>query len=181
MSLRGICPCCYAVVSLDALVSDDDARALIALVAELPPAVGRAYVRYLGLFRHSTRAVSWSKLRRLTEELVPLIRAEQVRRDGRTLPAPHALWAEALDDLVGRRGRPGFRLPLSTHGYLLEMVVGLADPLAEAEAKATEAARLQQESVLRRARRPVAVDDAPRAPPADFAALAERLGLGERG
>lgn len=177
MSLRGICPCCYAMVSLDALVGDDDARALIAQVAELPPVVGRAFVRYLGLFRHASRAVSWSKLRRLTAELVPQIREEKVARDGRTLPAPHLIWAEAMEELVERRGRPGFRLPLSTHGYLLEIVVAKAEPLAEAEARAVEKARIAQEERLRRGARPV---EAPRSTgpvPAEFKALASKLGL----
>lgn len=179
MSLRGICPCCNAMVSLDAMVHDDDARALLALLAEWPAVVGRAYVRYLGLFRHASRAVSWGKLRRLTTELASQIREEKVVRDGRSLPAPHVLWAEAMDELVERRGRPGFRLPLSGHGYLLEVVMAKAEPLAEAEARAVEQARIKQEEQLRRGQRPAPVE-APRSTgpvPTDFAALGARLGL----
>lgn len=185
MSLRGICPCCHAMLSLDAMVSDDDARALLALVAEWPAVVGRAYVRYLGLFRHASRAVSWGKLRRLTTELASLVREEKVVRDGRTLPAPHAIWAEAMDELVERRGRPAFRLPLTTHGYLLEIVMAKAEPLAEAEARAVEQARIKQEEQLRRGHRPT-VAEAQRSTgpvPTDFAALGARLGVrppGER-
>lgn len=181
MSLRGICPCCHATVSLDAMVQDDDARALMALLAEFPTVVGRAYVRYLGLFRHASRSVSWGRLRRLTAELAPMVREEKVSRDGRTLPAPHLVWAEAMDDLVDRRGRPNFRLPLAGHGYLLEVVVSKAEPLALAEAKAVEAARLKQEDVLRR-RGPTATVQPARSEgpvPADFKALADRLGLGK--
>lgn len=178
MSLRGICPCCHAMVSLDAMVSDDEARALLAILAAWPAVVGRSYVRYLGLFRHASRAVSWGKLHRLTTELATQIREERVVRDGRTFPAPHAIWAEAMEELVERRGRPGFRLPLSGHGYLLEVVMAKAEPLAEAEAKAVEQARIKQEEQLRRGQRPAA--EAPRSSgpvPTDFAALGARLGL----
>lgn len=179
MSLRGICPCCHAMVSLDAMVSDDDARALLAMLAEWPGVVGRAYVRYLGLFRHASRSVSWGKLRRLTAELAVQIREEKVARDGRTFPAPHAIWAEAMEDMVERRGRPGFRLPLTTHGYLLEIVVAKAEPLAEAEAKAVEQARMKQEEQLRRGRRPEREEHRASGPvPADFKALRARLGIG---
>lgn len=178
--MRGICPCCYAVISLDAMVQDEDGRALLAMVAEAPSLVGRAYIRYLGLFRHASRAVSWGKLRRLTTELMPLIREEKVARDGRTLPAPHAIWAEAMEELIDRRGRPNFRLPLTGHGYLLEVVMAKAEPLAAAESKALEQARIKQEEQLRRGNRPATTVAAPRSTgpvPADFRALASRLGL----
>lgn len=150
MSLRGICPCCHAMVSLDAMVSDDDARALVAAVAEMPGPVGRAYVRYLGLFRHASRAVGWGKLLRLTRELAPLIQGQYVARDGRRLPAPHSLWIEALDGLVERRGRPGFKLPLNGHGYLLEVVLAGAEQQADAESRAAEAVLREREEQLRR-------------------------------
>lgn len=179
MSLRGLCPCCFALVSLDAMVSDDEARALLAMVAEWPALVGRAYVRYLGLFRHASRAVSWGKLRRLTAELAVQVREEKVVRDGRTLPAPHLIWAEAMEELTERRGRPGFRLPLTGHGYLLEVVMGKAEPLAEAQSRLEEKARIAQEQRLRQERRPAAAgDESPRGPvPQGFKELAGKLGL----
>lgn len=179
MSLRGICPCCHAVVSLDAMVKEEDARAVMALVAEMPATVGRAYVQYLGLFRNATRAVSWAKLRRLTGELSPMVREEKVVRDGRTLPAPHAMWVLAMDELLARRGKPGFRLPLESHGYLLEVVAAKGEELAEAARRAEEAKLRQREEQLRRSQRtePSAPAAERGALPADFAALGAKLGL----
>lgn len=181
MSLRGICPCCHAVVSLDAMVKEEDARAVLALVADMPGGVARAYVQYLGLFRNSTRAVSWSKLRRLTSELLPMIREEKVARDGRRLPAPHAIWIAATEELLARRGKPNFRLPLESHGYLLEMVYGKAEVLAEVESRANEAARRAQEEQLKR-RQPTQAVGAERSTggvPDAFKHLGARLGIAQ--
>ncbi|MGB3067057.1 MAG: hypothetical protein WBC18_00850, partial [Ottowia sp.] len=59
-------------------------------------------------------------------ELVPMIRSGEVSRNRRNWPAPLAYWRQGLEEVVARGHSGALRRPLGTHGYLLEIVVGLA-------------------------------------------------------
>ncbi len=131
MSLRGVCPCCYAEVSLDAMFSDQEARRALALIVQLPAGMQSVYVRYLGLFRGPGRAVSWSDVRRLTLDLATQVRARR---------APVEVWAQAMEETLAQRGRPEFSVPLESHAYMLKVASRLATAHREVEERAAERA-----------------------------------------
>jgi hypothetical protein len=112
---------------------DADARAACERLAKLPAELGGPLLSYLGLFRPRERALSWSRVRKLLDELAPLIEAGHVRRNGRDWPVTNAAWRAGFTHMADARER--LSLPLKSHGYLLEILAGdarTADARAEA-------------------------------------------------
>lgn len=66
------CPVCHAHLHLDALVNDDAAREMLALLAPLDGGLGRALVAYIGLFRPEKSDLSFSRALKLTNETLAL-------------------------------------------------------------------------------------------------------------
>ena len=134
------CPACGASFPLTAGLNDADARRFAALMGELPPPVARLMPGYLHLFKPRTQGLRWSRMVRLVEDLLPEIRAAEVCRHGRTWAAPQALWVAAIEQVIERREQ--LTLPLSGHGYLREVLAGLAGKAqGQAEQRREEQAR----------------------------------------
>lgn len=136
--MRVTCPACGAQYDLEAAISDADARRFADLVASLHPRVARPLIQYLALFRPSKTGMRWSRMLSLAQELAPMIHAASITRNGTAYAAPLELWESALRHLADRP--PGLKLPLKTHGYLLEIIAGQA----EKAAARTESEREQQ-------------------------------------
>lgn len=103
---------------------DAQAREAVSAALDLPGALGDRLLRYLGLFRSPSRALAWDRVGRLLRELLDPIKAGRVERNGRAWIAPMAAWEAALDDILDKRDK--LQLPLRTHGYLFEIVAGIA-------------------------------------------------------
>lgn len=86
------CPNCGAVHSLDTLINDADASEVLKAVLDMDAALGKAAIRYIGLFRPAKSQLSWSRTAKLLNELLPSIKAATVERDGVSYPAPAAAW-----------------------------------------------------------------------------------------
>jgi len=142
--VRLTCPCCGATLSLEALLNDTAARQAVAIALSLPADLGPRLLRYLGLFRPAQRSLTWERAAHLLNELQALIEAGEIRRHGRPWRVRPADWAAALDEILERR--PKLSLPLKGHGYLLEILAGLANQ--------TEARHEQQREEDRRQPRP---------------------------
>lgn len=122
--IAAVCPECGLRADLDVFVSSgDDARAL-AVALELPAPLARPIIGYLRLFAPPRRALSARKRERLLTELRDLIRAGEIQRKGRSWPAPVDYWRHALEAVIEQRDK--LQLPLSGHGYLLEIICGVA-------------------------------------------------------
>jgi hypothetical protein len=134
------CPACFARYSIEAALSDDDARRAVAAALKMPAPLGDLVLRYIGLFRAPKRALSWDRAARLIEELLAPMQAGRVERHGRTWPAPLEAWRAALADMLDRRDK--LQLPLRSHGYLFEILAAQANKgEAQAEAKSEEQKR----------------------------------------
>jgi len=121
--VRLTCPCCGAAYGLEVLLADRAAREAVVAALALPSALGERLLRYVGLFRPRERALSWDRAARLLTELQAAINAAQIERDGRVYPAPVEYWKQAIDQMVD--GRDRLTLPLKSHGYLFEIIVGM--------------------------------------------------------
>ena len=139
--MRVVCPVCYAVHELDALLADDDARRALASLSRLPGELQRPVVLYLGCFRPAKRALSWSRFLRLLDELAEAIDAGRIRRRGRSWRVTAEQWGEALRIVVDRRDASQIELPLKSHGYLLEVARGLSDRVEAAGEREVEEMR----------------------------------------
>ncbi|MFZ1327022.1 MAG: hypothetical protein WAT67_13570 [Candidatus Contendobacter sp.] len=133
------CPCCGGVASIEAWLADRAAREAVAAALSLPAGLGDRLLRYLGLFRPRKQALSWDRAAKLLIELNTLIQVGQIERNGRAYPAPMDYWKAALDQMLERREH--LQLPLKTHGYLLEIIVGLGKKAEDQRAAQTEVAQ----------------------------------------
>ena len=76
------CPNCGAIHSLDSLLAVEDAADLMAVLAGLDAAIGKAALRYLGLFRPARSQLSFGRAAKLLAELMPDIRRGAISRNG---------------------------------------------------------------------------------------------------
>ena len=116
------CPNCGAVHSLDTLINDADASAVFKTVLEMDAEFGKAAIRYIGLFRPAKSQLSWARTAKLLNELMPMIKAQEAVRDGVSSPAPAEAWLHGFNETVNARDQGRLKLPLKSHGYLLEIV-----------------------------------------------------------
>lgn len=144
------CPNCGASASLDALISHQALRQLLATVMQLGLPYGGPLMRYLGLFRPARRELRPERAARLLAELLPDIQRGAITRRGRDWPAPPALWHAALDAVLDAAAKGSLQPPLADHGYLYEVLMRLAD-------KQEGAQEAQREQERRSASRPATV------------------------
>lgn len=116
------CPNCGAVHSLDSLINDVDASAVLRAVLEMDVEMGKAAIRYVGLFRPAKSQLSWSRTAKILNELLPMMKAQEAVRDGVSSPAPAEAWLHGFNETVNARDQGRLKLPLKSHGYLLEIV-----------------------------------------------------------
>lgn len=112
------CPNCGAVHSLDTLINDADASAVLKAVLDMDAELGKAAIRYIGLFRPAKSQLSWSRTAKLLNELMPSIKAATVERDGVSYPAPAAAWIHGFTETLAARDAGRLKTPLKSHGYL---------------------------------------------------------------
>lgn len=67
------CPNCGAVHSLDSLINDAEASAVLRTVLEMDAELGKAAIRYIGLFRPAKSQLSWARTAKLLNELLPIL------------------------------------------------------------------------------------------------------------
>ena len=119
------CPCCGAAQSLDALIANDNARELFRKVYAIDSYLGKQIVQYFTLFRPAkTRVLTWSRSVSLLNSLLPDIQAQQIARKGGYFPAPAEAWVWAIEVMMHARDEGKLSLPLTSHGYLYEVIIG---------------------------------------------------------
>lgn len=118
------CPNCGAANSLDSLVSDAEAAEVLKMLLELDADIGKAAIRYIGLFRPAKSQLSWARAAKLLNELLPMIKAQEATRDGICFPAPAEAWIHGFNETVNARDQGRLKTPLKSHGYLYEILAG---------------------------------------------------------
>ncbi len=170
--MKLVCPACGSVNSLDSLVGHDGARAALAELAALSGPLAGAVLRYLALFRPEKRQLSLDRVASLLSELNPMIMDARITRNGRAYAAPREVWIGAIDSILASRDR--LVLPLKSHGYLLEIIIGQIHKAEQATESKREAGRAGHTPVGGHAPRPTAEPEPepekPRASPETIAA-----------
>lgn len=118
------CPNCGAANSLDSLVGDAEAAEVLKMLLELDADIGKAAIRYIGLFRPAKSQLSWARTAKLMNELLPMIKAQEAARDGVCFPAPTEAWIHGFNETVNARDQGRLKTPLKSHGYLYEILAG---------------------------------------------------------
>lgn len=139
--MKVTCPSCGAEMSLDVLLAhQDSAQAFARLVAVGLP-LGKLVLQYLRLFNPATRRMAHSRLAALVEELLPDMQRGAITRNGREWAAPRPVWEQALARMLETRDAGKLTLPLKSHGYLYEVIAGLADKVEAGAERDTDAQR----------------------------------------
>lgn len=156
------CPQCQTRFPLAAGFLDDDGKRLAALMAGMEPALGRAVITYLGLFKPAHQSLRTSRAVKLVRELVDLVEPGSVCKDERggvRRPATAATWAAGIEQMLAEPGR--LTLPLTNHRYLRAIVYGLADHAdAVREAHRDEQLRAQARTQTVQAQRGTSLHEA---------------------
>lgn len=134
------CPSCGALMSLDVVVAHDGARDAVQIALNLPAPLGKLLIQYLTLFRPAQRQLTLDKVADILGELLPMILAERIERNGKEHKIAQFVWAAGLREIMDRHKNSPLKTPMKNHGYLFEILLSQA---ATAEAKA-EAKREEQ-------------------------------------
>lgn len=140
--MRTACPACGAEMSLDAMINHDAARSAIAAAMGMDLTLGKALVQYLALFRPAKRSLSFDRVASLLEELIPMVQAGKITRNGQHYAAPRESWKLAIETVLASRSN--LQLPLKSHGYLLQVLIGTAE---KAEARQELAKENQRQGI----------------------------------
>lgn len=127
MSVRVTCPGCGCTGDIEAFLVEDEAKRLAARLAVVEPALGRASLAYLRLFKPAASSMRLARAGRVLDELFALVETGTVCRDERTnvrRSTTPALWAAGIEQLLAS---PPAGLPLTNHAYLRAVVHTLAE------------------------------------------------------
>lgn len=127
------CPSCGALMSLDVIVAHDGAREAVQTALNLPAPLGKLLIQYLSLFRPEKRQLTLDRVADILSELLPMILAERIRRNGKDHAIAQFVWAAGLREIMDRHRAKPLKTPLKNHGYLFEILLSQA---ASTEAKA---------------------------------------------
>lgn len=139
--MRVTCPSCCAMFSLDVALQMDASRVALLRALHMPAPLAGLWAQYLGLFRAKGRALAHDRADKIMAELLPMLDAGTVVRNGNTRPASIDVWRAALEQMVELRNADKLQLPLKSHGYLLEIVFAAADRGAAKAEQAVEVTR----------------------------------------
>lgn len=111
------CPICHSNIHLDALIQDDAAREVMAILAPMDGGLARVLVAYIGLFRPEKSDLSWNRALKLLNETLAV--------------SGHRDWLRAaLEETVHklRVSRTGGSVrPVTNHNYLKKVLEGLTE------------------------------------------------------
>lgn len=125
--MRATCPECGTQGPIAAFLIEDEAKRLALITAALPPALGRAVIAYLGLFKPPRSSLRLARVAQIAAEVADLAAAGTVGGDDES-DAPRATqpshWADGIEQLLAKR--TSLSLPLQTHDQLRAVVYRLA-------------------------------------------------------
>lgn len=116
------CSACGAIHSLDALVANEAASQALNAALLVNGELGRALIGYLGLFRPAKSSLTFERVATILNELSPMIISGKIQRDGREFSAPPEVWIYGINQMLA--SRQTLKLPMKSHGYLLEIIAG---------------------------------------------------------
>ena len=138
------CPVCRNPLTWDVVFAHQGVRdAMIALVNAHPDGkkLLRPLLSYIGLFSPKKSAMRYERIASLANELVGMIGKAQIERNDRIYSAPADYWQEAMNEIVMRHHSGSLRVPLTSHGYLLEIIAGYSNKAEAAAEKKLEQQR----------------------------------------
>lgn len=138
------CPCCGTALDLAVIFSSEADHQALARLINVGIPLGGKVIDYLTLHTPAHQRLTAAKKIKLITQLLPDLERQAITAKGRDWAVPHALWAQAIEQMVTHRER--LTLPLKGHGYLYSVLVNMADKSeASTEAKAEHDRRITPE------------------------------------
>lgn len=138
--IRLTCPCCGTDFPWEAGLLETDAKRLAAVLADMEPALARAAMSYLRLFKPPKTALRMTRATKLLQDVAELVAPGTVCNDERSgvrRPAAPSVWIAGIEQMHAQADR--LTLPLTSHGHLRQVVFGLADQADAAAERQREA------------------------------------------
>ncbi len=136
--MRIKCPSCFAEFDLVAALESEAGRELALIFASQPREVSAPLAAYLSLFRSASRALSWDRALKLTQEVQVLAAAQTVVNEEQRGKADPYLLSRALTKTVEvlreKQSQGGWR-PLGNHNYLKQVLRGIQEQHFQPESK----------------------------------------------
>lgn len=110
-----------------------------ALIQGLPNSMIGVLLRYLELFKPIKQDLRWSRRLSLTQEIIPMIKAAQVKRNGIVYAAPLPVWEGEMLKLVARPD--WMTVPLKGNGLLIKVLADKGEQQAAQTEEQMEAQR----------------------------------------
>lgn len=151
------CPSCGAQMDLAVLLAHEDSRHALSQLAQISLPFASLTIRYLALFKPAARQMSHQRFVALVAELLPDMQRQAIERKGREWDAPLESWRAALEYMLEQRDAGKLSLPLKSHGYLHEVLMGQAEKV---EAEAERQAEAQRRGSRGHSAGPQRLDDA---------------------
>lgn len=123
------CPNCGAESSLDLLIANEAAAEAVEAVFLVHGALGKALMQYLGLFRPKKSALTMNRVAKIIGEINKDIASQSIMRDGVRFDAPVESWLYAIDQMIKSRDAGKLKTPITSHGYLYEVIAGYKAPV----------------------------------------------------
>ena len=141
--MRVTCPACGAELSLDALLTHDEARRAVAAAMQISAPLASRLMKYLALFRPAQRQLTMERVASLLNELLPTICDARAQRGGRVYIVDVETWKQALDTVLAARDAGTLRVPLRSHGYLVEVATAMVEKYEAGEEERRERVKRQ--------------------------------------
>jgi hypothetical protein len=139
--MRVTCPSCQAEHALEALLTREAEARAVASVLERGVPFGALLLRYIALFRPGKRRLGLERMASLIEELLPDLQRGAITRKGREWAASPEVWRASFEAVLAARDKGSLTLPLTSHGYLFEIVCAQVDKAEAASEREREAER----------------------------------------
>ena len=141
------CPCCGAENSLDAIISSEAANAVLRELTRMGDEITRLAVMYVGMFRPAKTSLRFDRVASLLEELRIDMDNGFIERKGQRYEASRGAWCHAFKVMLEKRGM-GLKLPLTSHGYLYEVIASYKEPAQAAAAPVGQQSTVKQSQTM---------------------------------
>lgn len=159
-----VCPLCAGEVPIEVLFAEAATRDAFARLATVSLPMGAKVLQYISLFAPAKNRMTIERKVRLLLELLPHLESGEIERRGRSWPVSQDCWRAAIDQMLDMRSAGKLQLPLTSHGYLLEILASMADR-NEAQQEREREAALRERRAMQPAGPTAAADLVSAAPP----------------
>ena len=132
------------------LFSNEETQRAVARLAAVSMPLGARVLQYCTLFAPAKTRLTVPKQVKIMLQLLPDLERRAITHKGREWAMPLDAWAAGFDQMLAMRDAGRLELPMSGHGYLYAILVGLADKQegrAEAQLEAARRAPAQNHTL----------------------------------